>query len=126
MTAADTTTRPLVIVEALLIRTTTAAAMIGVSPRTWRRLVSAGLVPEAIRFNKLKLYRVRDLVDWVDSGCPARGRTNKNARRAVTSAQAGGKWSPDHDSDHDLLHERRQATGRMGDAPSAGPAPAFR
>ena len=76
------TRHPLVVTEALMVRTPIAAAMCGVSPRQWRGMDSAGLVPEAIRFNKLKLYRVRDLVDWVDSGCQARDRLNGNAASA--------------------------------------------
>ena len=66
------TARPLVVTEALMVRSTTAAAMIGVSPRHWRRLDSAGRLPESVRLGKCKLYRVRDLVLWCERGCPDR------------------------------------------------------
>ena len=48
-----------------------AARLLGVSPRTFRRLDAAGQVPRAIRVGSSKRWSVRELTDWVASGAPS-------------------------------------------------------
>jgi len=43
-----------------------------VSRAHWCRLEVAGKTPAAVRLGRKKLYRRRDLVLWVEWGCPAR------------------------------------------------------
>lgn len=51
-----------------------AAALLGVSARTWRRLNAAGLVPQALRVGGSKRWSVAELRGWIEAGCPARAR----------------------------------------------------
>ena len=60
---------PLVVTEALLVRARVAAQIVGVAPRTFRKFVAEGLIPApAMRRNKLVLYSVATLRDWVEDG----------------------------------------------------------
>ncbi len=67
-----------------------AAALIGVSRRTWHRLDLAGQVPQAIRIGRLKRWIVEDLIEWAAAGCPARDRfeSMKDARQAAKARRA--------------------------------------
>jgi prophage regulatory protein len=46
------------------------AAMLGVSERTLWRLLSAGKVPEPVRFGRSTRWRAAEVADWIDRGCP--------------------------------------------------------
>lgn len=60
-------------VPALLIPADIAAALCGMSLRTWCRLDSAGRVPRPILLGrKMKRWHREDLVRWIAAGCPAR------------------------------------------------------
>jgi predicted DNA-binding transcriptional regulator AlpA len=41
-----------------------------VSPRTLWRLLSAGKLPEPIRVGRSVRWRMSDIREWIDSGCP--------------------------------------------------------
>lgn len=61
--------------EPLLVSGAAAAALLGVSARTWRRLVSAGKVgPIALRIGASRRYLVKELRAWCAAGCPSRAR----------------------------------------------------
>ena len=61
-------------IEQLAVGADAAAALIGVSARTWRRWHSAGLVPAPVRVGRSVRWRVDEIVRWLRAGCPARGR----------------------------------------------------
>ena len=42
------------------------------SVRTWRRLDAAGQVPQAIILGRRKVWRLSDLRQWAELGCPDR------------------------------------------------------
>jgi prophage regulatory protein len=46
------------------------AAMLGVSERTLWRLLSAGKVPQPVRFGRSTRWRAAEVADWIDRGCP--------------------------------------------------------
>jgi predicted DNA-binding transcriptional regulator AlpA len=52
------------------------AVLLGISPRTLDRLsAEPGRMPESVRIGTRALWRRRDLVKWVESGCkPSRSR----------------------------------------------------
>lgn len=61
--------------QPLLVSGAAAAALLGLSPRTFRRLDAGGQVPRAIRVGaSTKRWRVADLRCWVALGCPGRHR----------------------------------------------------
>jgi excisionase family DNA binding protein len=49
------------------------AAMLGISERTLWRLLSAGKVPEPVRFGRSTRWRLADVKEWIEEGCPAGG-----------------------------------------------------
>lgn len=49
------------------------AAMLGISERTLWRLLSAGKVPEPVRFGRSTRWRLADVKEWIEDGCPAGG-----------------------------------------------------
>jgi predicted DNA-binding transcriptional regulator AlpA len=50
-----------------------AATLIGVSPATWHRMVSAGKTPAPVKLSAgCVRWRVADLRSWIDAGCPDR------------------------------------------------------
>lgn len=55
---------------ALSVGAPVAAAMVGLSLRTWWRLQSIGKAPKGVRVGGRKLWRVSDLQRWVDDGFP--------------------------------------------------------
>ncbi len=70
---AESSLHPLLIAEPLLVRPVDAARILGVAPRTFRKMVVGGRVPApTIQRNRLTLYSVVTLRDWVDHGCPSR------------------------------------------------------
>lgn len=56
----------------LLISALEAAAMCGVSGRTWRRWESAGRAPAPVRVGGTVRWRVDQIHAWVAAGCPPR------------------------------------------------------
>lgn len=63
--------------ESVLISVDVLASMIGLSPRTVWRQLSAGRIPTPLRIGANVRWRRSDIVDWIASGCPA----NKTDRR---------------------------------------------
>ena len=57
---------------ALLLRSEDAAAYIGVSRSEFYRLDTVGLIPEPVRFGKVKRWSRLELRSWVQKGCPPR------------------------------------------------------
>ena len=79
--------RVLVVVEPVAVAGGVAAAMVGLSARTWRKLNAAGLVPMPVRVGRSRRWAVEELRAWAAAGCPARGRweTIRNATAGSTA-----------------------------------------
>jgi predicted DNA-binding transcriptional regulator AlpA len=60
------------VVEPLLVKAKTAAAMCGKSLRTWRTWDAAGWIPRPVRIGRSTLWRVDELREWIVAGCPRR------------------------------------------------------
>jgi len=60
--------------EPLLIGSSQAAAMCGVSRSTWWSLHSAGKVPVPVHLGGRTLWNIEELRRWVEMGCPSRER----------------------------------------------------
>ncbi len=58
--------------EPMLVDARGAGALCSKSERTWRTWDAQGLIPTAIRIGRSTLWRVDELRDWVDAGCPER------------------------------------------------------
>jgi len=56
----------------LLVTARKAAALCGKSLRTWRTWDAAGWIPQPVRIGRSTLWRVEELREWVDAGCPQR------------------------------------------------------
>lgn len=57
----------------LMVPAEDAAALIGVSPATWHRMVAAGKTPAPVKLSAgCVRWRVADLRTWIDAGCPDR------------------------------------------------------
>jgi predicted DNA-binding transcriptional regulator AlpA len=52
-----------------MVNATTAAAIVGVSRRSWWRFVADGRAPKAIRLGRCVRWRVLDIRDWIKGGC---------------------------------------------------------
>jgi hypothetical protein len=81
---AERTASPVAAVEPLLVDTSRAAALCGLSLASWHRLKAAAKAPAPVRLGGKVLYRVEDLRLWVGWGCPP--RKEFEARKA-----AGGR-----------------------------------
>jgi excisionase family DNA binding protein len=57
----------------MLLTADEVAAMLGVSERTLWRLLSAGKVPKPVRFGRNTRWRVAEVKEWIDRGCPVAG-----------------------------------------------------
>ena len=64
----DSTTTP------LLLRAAQAAAVCGVSVRTWRTWGTLGKIPRPIYIGRTPFWRPEELKAWVAAGCPDRDR----------------------------------------------------
>lgn len=62
--------------ELLLLSARKAAAMCGMSLRTWRTWDAAGFVPAPVRIGRSTVWRVNELKAWIAAGCPQRGTWN--------------------------------------------------
>jgi prophage regulatory protein len=54
-----------------LISANEVSKLLGVSQRTVWRLLSAGKLPEPVRFGGNVRWRKFDIMQWIDAGCPA-------------------------------------------------------
>lgn len=61
-------------VAPLLLDARQAAALCGVSVRTWWSLHSSGRCPLPVRLNRRTLWRRDELAAWISATCPARDR----------------------------------------------------
>jgi hypothetical protein len=64
--------RPGLKIPPLLVNGPTAARLCGVSARTWATLNTLGKTPPPIRLGGRVLWNRRELLRWVDAGCPDR------------------------------------------------------
>ena len=55
----------------LLINAEQVANILNISERTLWRLVSGGKVPQPVRIGRSARWRVQDIYDWIESGCPS-------------------------------------------------------
>lgn len=62
-----------------------AAALVGIKPRTWRRMTRSGVAPAPIRLGKgerpMIRFRTSELKAWLDSGCPIIDSSMKGTKR---------------------------------------------
>jgi predicted DNA-binding transcriptional regulator AlpA len=75
-------------------------ALLGVSDDTVKRYDSAGRLPRPLRLSDATIrWRYRELVDWVDAGCPRRDAWERHG------------WEPSHLVELDWLikHKRDEA-----------------
>ena len=56
--------------EALLIQAEELAALLNVSERTLWRLLSAGKIPEPVRLGRSTRWRLDEVRQWINDGCP--------------------------------------------------------
>lgn len=52
-----------------MVNARTAAAIVGVSRRSWWRFVAEGKAPQPLRLGGCVRWRVSELRRWIDSGC---------------------------------------------------------
>ena len=57
-------------ISSLLIPDTAAAALCGMSRSHWHTLAAAGKLPESIRLGRKRLWRRREIEEWIAAGCP--------------------------------------------------------
>ncbi len=53
-----------------------AAALCGVSVSTWYTLVASGKTPDSVRLGRSVKWRLDELEEWINAGCPARSAWN--------------------------------------------------
>lgn len=58
--------------ERLLVSAQDAASLCNKSLRTWRNWNAAGRIPRPVRIGRSTLWRLAELHEWVDAGCPPR------------------------------------------------------
>jgi predicted DNA-binding transcriptional regulator AlpA len=56
---------------AMLISAAELAGLMNVSERTLWRLLSADKVPKPVRFGRNTRWRLAEVRDWIDRGCPS-------------------------------------------------------
>ena len=61
-------------VRPLLVDAKDAATLCGVSRSGWWKLHSSGRCPLPIRLGRKTLWRIAELTDWLNVGCPTRDR----------------------------------------------------
>lgn len=64
----------------LLVDVNRAAAMCAVSPEHFRRMADSGRAPQPLKLGTSTRWRLAEIVDWVDAGCPDRRRAVDEAR----------------------------------------------
>ena len=61
--------------EPLLVSAAEACALLGLSRSLFYQLLSSGRIPVAsIRFGRKRLWRVDQLRQWTEAGCPSRSQ----------------------------------------------------
>ena len=75
--------------QQLLLRSVDAAAVCGVSERTWRRWSATGLVPAPLRIGGMSRWNYAELAAWASAGSPSRERWGemKNAAKLGKASQ---------------------------------------
>jgi predicted DNA-binding transcriptional regulator AlpA len=69
-----------------LVTLPAAAFMASVSPDTFRRLVRERGAPQPVRVRRSVRWRRRELIAWIDAGCPASPtRTGSQKGRALAA-----------------------------------------
>jgi len=56
----------------LVLTAAAAARLFRVSERTWRAWHAGGQIPEPVQIGRSVFWRPKELVAWVDAGCPDR------------------------------------------------------
>jgi len=64
----------------LLVCADEVARMMGVSERTLWRLASAGRVPEPVRIGRNTRWRLAEIKEWIECGCPRAARLPPGAK----------------------------------------------
>ena len=64
--------------QAIAVNGEGAARLFGLSDRHWRRLNSTGLCPAPIRIGSSVRWRVGELIQWSEQGCPTRSEWEKH------------------------------------------------
>jgi len=72
--------------DTLLVPADVAGPMCGRSEASWWRDHSAGRIPAAIKLGGRTYWRVRELRDWIDAGCPTR-----KTWEALLASKKGGR-----------------------------------
>ena len=62
------------VADRLLVDSTEAARLCGISRTMWWSLHSSGRVPAPVRLGRRTLWSVDELRGWIAAGCPARER----------------------------------------------------
>ncbi len=55
-----------------LLSTRELARFLGISARTIQRYDSVGRIPEPVRFGNSTRWRLSEILNWLDAGCPKR------------------------------------------------------
>lgn len=68
--------------EPLLVTSAEVARLLNVSTRTLWRQLSAGQIPQPVRFGGTVRWRVNEIKNWIAEGCPPpRARENERRRK---------------------------------------------
>ena len=70
-----------------------AAALLGVSERTWERLSSQGKTPLPVRLGRSVRWRRQDVMAWLTAGCPSRDIWER-AKARGTFETGVLRWEP--------------------------------
>ena len=65
----------------LLIDVKTTAKLLNVSERTVYRLVDQQAAPAPVRLGTLLRWRLTELIEWIDNGCPSRRQRSSSGRK---------------------------------------------
>jgi len=74
--AADAPVATPAVTAPLLLTAAEAAALCHASERTWRAWDAGGHIPEPVHVGRSVFWRPKELVAWVDAGCPDRHTWN--------------------------------------------------
>ncbi len=72
----------------LLLKTSEAAKLCGVSHKLWRTWNAIGKNPAPVRIGPTLFWKQEELVRWVDAGCPARLRWNSLKKDGATDSKS--------------------------------------
>src|SRR5262245_66031070 len=75
----------------LLITAKETAALCGVSPATWHRLVAASKTPAAVRLSRgLVRWRISEIEAWIAAGCAERAKWERVGEEGHTITRGHG------------------------------------